>query len=61
MMASKNGNLSPDLEQVYKKRAELLAYEELVVYGLEGDSNTKDIVLDKIERYYSPEVKSFYA
>jgi hypothetical protein len=54
-------NTPPGQIEAYNERDKLLAYEEQVVYGLEGDSNTKDIVLDKIERYYSPEVRSYYA
>jgi hypothetical protein len=54
-------NTPSELIEEYKERGKLLAYEERVVYGLEGDSQTKEIVLDKVERYYSPEVKAYYA
>lgn len=52
--------LSPGQREEYEERNKLLAYEEMVVYGMEGDSYTEDIVYDKIDRFYSPEVKAYY-
>jgi len=60
MKAMTSKNLSPEQRKEYEERNNLLAYEEMVVYGMEGDSYTEDIVYDKIDRYYSPEVKAYY-
>lgn len=56
-----NKNIKPEEEQLLKDRKRILAYEEQVIYGLEGDKEMKDVVYDKIERLYSPEVKAIYA
>lgn len=56
-----NTNLSLAEKEMLEDRNRILAYEEQIIYGLEGDKNIKEIVLDKINRFYSPEVKELYA
>lgn len=56
-----NDNTPPEEKELLQERNKLLAYEEQVVYGLEGDKKVKDVILDKIIRLYSPEVKAYYA
>ncbi len=53
-------SLSQEEKEILEERNKLLAYEERVVYGLEGDKKIKEVVLDKIDRFYSPEVKAIY-
>lgn len=53
--------VTPEERKQYEDRLKMLTYEEQVVYKLDGDEQIRDVVYDKIERLYSPEVKAHYA
>lgn len=55
-----NNASSVEEKEALNKRSILLAYEERVIYEMVGDDQTRDILYDKIDRYYSPEVKAIY-
>lgn len=53
--------VTPEERKQYEDRLKMLAYEEKIIYEMAGDEQIRDVVYDKIERLYCPQIKAHYA